>query len=211
MSAHLELVDRLKADILSGELERGRPLRQQELSRRYNISRIPVRDAIAALRGQGWLVAHGKAGAMVPELDWVEAEDLYQMRSMLECQLLKYAMPNITHEQIGRARDVNNRLGCNDLDLIERGRLNWQLHAVLYDAAQRPLLFKTVAAINEQVRRYMGFQYVPLDYQHVSQTEHEQLFRYLEQKKPLEAIELLRNHIEEAGILLVKYLKSTTA
>ena len=92
----LELIEQLKADILNGALPRGCPLRQQELSARYNVSRIPVRDAIAQLKNQGWLVTHGKAGGMVPELNWREAEDLYQMRMALEVQLLGHALPNLT-------------------------------------------------------------------------------------------------------------------
>jgi len=111
----LELIEQLKADILNGALPRGCPLRQQELSARYNVSRIPVRDAIAQLKNQGWLVTHGKAGVMVPELNWREAEDLYQMRMALEVHLLEHALPNLTHEVLGRAKDINkNVAGCVD-------------------------------------------------------------------------------------------------
>ncbi|WP_417507919.1 GntR family transcriptional regulator [Marinomonas gallaica] len=206
----LELLDQLKADIVNGCLERGRPLRQQELSERYNVSRIPIRDAISVLRNQGWLVAHGKAGVMVPELNWMEAEDLYQMRSLLECQLLEYAFPNITYETLGKARDINRSLNGSDLSLLERGRLNWKLHATLYEVANRPTIFNVVAILNEQVGRYMGFQYGPLQYREISQNEHEELLGLLTQEQPEQAITLLRQHIEVAGLQLVEYLKATS-
>ena len=209
MSQVEALVERLKSDILSGELTRGTPLRQQELSERYAVSRIPVRDAIATLRSQGWLVAHGKAGVMVPNLHWQEAEDLYQMRALLECKLLEYAGNSINYETIGRARDVNARLYSSSLSLLEKGRLNWEVHAVLYQAAQRPTLYNTVAVLNEQVRRYMGFQFGPLDYLNVSQQEHEQLLSLLERHDLADAVALLRRHIEVAGRQLVAYLKTT--
>lgn len=205
-----ELINQIKADILAGKLKRGCPLRQVELSDRYGVSRIPIRDAISTLRSQGWLVAHGKAGSMVPELNWVEAEDLYQMRSVLECRLLEFAFDHLTFEVIGRARDINEQLNNDILTLSERGQLNWKFHETLYEAANRPMLFNVVASINEQVRRYMGFQYGPLDYKNISQTEHETLLRYLEQKNKQDALHLLKNHIELAGIQLVEYLKSTT-
>ncbi|MBM6550268.1 GntR family transcriptional regulator [Marinomonas ostreistagni] len=209
MNSHAALVEQLKGDILAGTLERGVPLRQQELSERYQVSRIPVRDAIATLRNQGWLVAHGKAGVMVPTLHWQEAEDLYQMRALLECRLLEHALGHINYEIIGRARDINASLYSPSLTLLERGRLNWEVHASLYRAAQRPTLFNTVATLNEQVRRYMGFQYGPLDYLDTSQQEHEQLFDLLERKEWSQAVTLLQRHIEVAGVQLVEYLKTT--
>lgn len=210
MSAHIELVEQLKSDILAGQLKRGAPLRQQDLSKRYGTSRIPIRDAIWTLKGEGWLVAHGKAGVMIPKLDWREAEDLYQMRALLEPQLLIYAAAYITTTIIKQARDLNNILSGSSLTLLERGQLNWEVHAALYQAAERATLFNTVAMLNEKVRRYMGFQYGPLNYRDTSQHEHEELFKLLEQGDITSAVALLRRHIEVAGIQLVEYLKTTS-
>ena len=204
----LELIEQLKADILNGALPRGCPLRQQELSARYNVSRIPVRDAIAQLKNQGWLVTHGKAGVMVPELNWREAEDLYQMRMALEVQLLEHALPNLTHEVLGRAKDINLQLNNPCLTLLERGQLNWGLHAALYEVANRPTLFNVVAILNEQVRRYMGFQYGPLNYRDTSQNEHEKLISLIESDQKDQALRYLKGHIEVAGRMLVDYLKN---
>jgi DNA-binding GntR family transcriptional regulator len=204
----LELIEQLKADILNGALPRGCPLRQQELSARYNVSRIPVRDAIAQLKNQGWLVTHGKAGVMVPELNWREAEDLYQMRMALEVQLLGHALPNLTHEVLGRAKDINLQLNNPCLTLLERGQLNWDLHATLYEVANRPTLFNVVAILNEQVRRYMGFQYGPLNYRDTSQNEHEKLISLIESDQKDQALRYLKGHIEVAGRMLVDYLKN---
>ncbi|MFD1383745.1 GntR family transcriptional regulator [Rhodanobacter aciditrophus] len=208
--SEISLLDQIKTDIVSGSLERGRPLRQLELSERYGVSRIPIRDAISILRNQGWLVPHGKAGSMIPELCWHEAEDLYQMRSILESRLLEFAFDRLTFETLGRARDINHQLNSDTLSLIERGQLNWEFHATLYQAANRPTLFNVVSGLNEQVRRYLGFQYGPLKYKDVSQTEHDTLLRFLEQKDKQGATELLKHHIEAAGTQLVRYLKSTT-
>ena len=198
----LELIEQLKADILNGALPRGCPLRQQELSARYNVSRIPVRDAIAQLKNQGWLVTHGKAGVMVPELNWREAEDLCQV------QLLEHALPNLTHEVLGRAKDINLQLNNPCLTLLERGQLNWDLHATLYEVANRPTLFNVVAILNEQVRRYMGFQYGPLNYRDTSQNEHEKLISLIESDQKDQALRYLKGHIEVAGRMLVDYLKN---
>lgn len=203
-----DLINQLKNDILMGVLTRGVPLRQQDLSARYNVSRIPIRDAIATLKNQGWLVSHGKVGVMVPVLNWTEAEDLYQTRAVLECRLLSFAAPNITNEIIGRSQDLNEQLGASNLSLLERGQLNWEFHANLYKQANRPTLYNIVALLNDQIRQYMGFQYGPLAYKEISQKEHEDLLLFLSQKNTSSALSLLNRHIVEAGIEMVNYIKS---
>ena len=96
------------------------------------------------------------------------------------------------------------------MTLVERGQLNWDLHATLYKVANRTTLFNVVAILNEQVRRYMGFQYGPLNYRDTSQNEHEQLLNYLTEGQVDKALALLHRHIDEAGKKLVAYLKATS-
>ncbi|ADZ91273.1 GntR family transcriptional regulator [Marinomonas mediterranea] len=204
----LDLIDRIKSDILAGVFERGLPIRQQFLSERYGVSRIPVRDSLTQLKAEGWLVKAGKAGVMVPNLDAQVAEDLYWMRSILEPKLLSLAFANMTHEQLGKAKDTNLLLDNDTLLLIEKGKLNWQFHAILYAPANRVTLFETVQRLNIQAIQYLGFQYGPMSYRDVSQQEHQDMLRLIEERQYDEAQELLRAHILQAGIKLVDYLKA---
>ena len=109
---------------------------------------------------------------------------------------------------LGRAKDINLQLNNPCLTLLERGQLNWDLHATLYEVANRPTLFNVVAILNEQVRRYMGFQYGPLNYRDTSQNEHEKLISLIESDQKDQALRYLKGHIEVAGRMLVDYLKN---
>ncbi|MCW4628435.1 GntR family transcriptional regulator [Marinomonas rhodophyticola] len=108
---------------MNNQLPKGVPLRQNELSARYGVSRIPIRDALLSLKNEGWLVPNGKAGVMVPKLNWQEAEDLSFMRAELECQLLSLAFDRITKNDILSARLSLVELNENNLTLIRRGEL----------------------------------------------------------------------------------------
>ncbi|WP_133504357.1 GntR family transcriptional regulator [Marinomonas balearica] len=204
----LDLVDRVKSDILKGVFARGQTIRQQELSERYGVSRIPVRDTLTQLKSEGWLVKCGKAGVKVPKLDAQVAEDLYWMRSILEPKLLGMSFEHITHEQIGKAKDVNLLLDNEHLALIEKGQLNWQFHAALYAPANRETLFETVRRLNTQAIQYLGFQYGPMARRNVSQQEHKDMLVLIENRQYRDAQALLESHIVEAGMSLVDYLKS---
>ena len=47
------LTDELREQILSGALEPGQRIRQEEIARRAGVSRVPVREALRSLSGEG--------------------------------------------------------------------------------------------------------------------------------------------------------------
>jgi DNA-binding GntR family transcriptional regulator len=203
------LYQKIKDDILNNRLPVGRPIRQVELSDRYGVSRIPVRDALLQLKAEGWLVPHGKAGHIIPDLNWQEAEDLYLMRADLEPRLFSYAFEGIQADDIGRAKATLGLLDNARLTLLEKGELNWAFHKILYFPANRPTLYKTVCSLNQQASRYLGFQYGPMNYKDHSQKEHAVLLGLIESGDHSSALSLLKKHIKDAGQLLVSHLKST--
>ena len=201
------LYQRLKDDILHRRLPIGEPLKQVELSERYQVSRIPVRDALQRLKSEGWLTTVGKRGVMVAPLSATEAEDLYQMRMYLEPLLLGHAMANISHKILGEALDILEQIEQQDLTIEQHGELNWQFHSCLYKQAKRPTLFNTVSALHQQCGRYIGYHTLNLDYQSASQSEHHALLRATKEKNTEEAQAILKAHIQVAGEQMVTHLK----
>ncbi|QUX91937.1 GntR family transcriptional regulator [Marinomonas sp. A3A] len=204
----MDISQSIKEDILKNQLPRGVPLRQTNLSTRYGVSRIPIRDALLSLKAEGWLVPNGKAGVMIPDLNWKEAEDLCLMRAELECLLFDMAFDHIHEEDLFEARCFLSELDKESLSLVNRGELNWRFHHALYRAAERPTLQRVVEGLNKQAVRYLGFQYGPLGYKVRSQDQHEELLSLIESKDKKAALIFLRQHIEKAGILLTEYLKT---
>lgn len=203
----MDISRKIKEDILNSQLPRGVPLRQVELSSRYNVSRIPIRDALLSLKGEGWLVPHGKAGVMIPILNWKEAEDISLMRVELECLLFEMAFDKISSEDLKSAKVFLSKLDEENLTLLKKGELNWGFHSALYQAADRPTFQRVVEDLNKKAVCYLGFQYGPLGYRQISQKQHESLLLLIESKDKRSALTYLRAHIEDAGKLLVQYLR----
>ncbi|AEF54695.1 GntR family transcriptional regulator [Marinomonas posidonica] len=203
----MELTHRIKEDILNNRLPMGVALRQTVLSARYGVSRIPVRDALQALKAEAWLVPHGKAGVMIPELDWKEAEDLALMRTRLESLALGFAFEYIVPAHLDEANSYLRKLEATDLTLLERGELNWCFHYAIYQACHRPTLMRAIEVLNIQASRYLGFQFGPLGYHNHSQEEHRAWLELIRCHKKTEAVLLLEKHIMDAGQRLTEYLK----
>ena len=60
-----QIVEQLRLEIMTGEIGEGTPLREQEVSARFGVSRGPVRDALLKLGQDGLVNARPNAGATV--------------------------------------------------------------------------------------------------------------------------------------------------
>ncbi|WP_342807152.1 GntR family transcriptional regulator [Alteromonas sp. M12] len=201
------LYNQIKLDIRENKLPIAQALKQEALSKRYNISRIPIRDVLQRLKNEGWLTSCGKCGVMIPELNATEAEDLYLMRKYLEPLILQYAIPNLNQQTIGKARDYLQAIDSQEqLSIEEHGELNWQFHACLYEQANRPTLFNTIASLHQLCGRYIGYHNQQLNYLKTSQQDHYNILKAIENQDTEHAISLLEAHISDAGKTLVAFL-----
>ncbi|MFC8509434.1 GntR family transcriptional regulator [Streptomyces sp. NPDC057411] len=74
----------IRDDIVSGVFPRGARLTEEQLARRYGVSRVPVREALRTLESEGFVVTRRHAGAHVAEPTEQEAADLLDVRTLLE-------------------------------------------------------------------------------------------------------------------------------
>ncbi|MEV0583052.1 GntR family transcriptional regulator [Nonomuraea sp. NPDC050310] len=78
------LVDALRKRVLSGEIEPGAPLPEQEISALYGVARPTVREALAALVHEGILRRERNRSAYVPVITAQDLDDLMLVRRPLE-------------------------------------------------------------------------------------------------------------------------------
>ena len=74
----------LREMIVSGDLEPGRRVRQQEVADRLRISATPVREAILQLETEGYLQSVAHVGVKVAELAEDHHDEVMELRTLLE-------------------------------------------------------------------------------------------------------------------------------
>ncbi|MGH7119579.1 MAG: GntR family transcriptional regulator [Acetobacteraceae bacterium] len=78
------ILSALREAIVSGELAPAVRLSEVQLSRRFNTSRTPVREALGQLEREGFVAIVPHVGAYVRTITSTDVEDIYQIRAALE-------------------------------------------------------------------------------------------------------------------------------
>jgi DNA-binding GntR family transcriptional regulator len=94
-----------------------------------------------------------------------------------------------------------------ETDVSRWSGLNWEFHALLYQPAGRPRLLELIRQLHVQVDRYMRIILSTLHHQDRSQEEHRALLSAYQQGDAARAVDILTEHIQAAGVLLIDHLR----
>lgn len=83
-SVHQQTAEKLRAAILAGVFRPGDRLIEADLCGRLGISRPSLREALRSLEAEGLIVIVPNRGPQVPVLTWMQAEEIYRVRALLE-------------------------------------------------------------------------------------------------------------------------------
>ena len=209
-SLTLAVAEKLREKIFCGELREGQQLRQDAIAAEFRVSRIPVREALRHLEAEGLITIVPHHGAVVSALSPDDIEELFDIRALLECDLLRRSIPHLTEEDFVRVEAVMKDF---EKDLFEPahmaswGRLNWQFHSALYAGARRPHFLSVVRNINNNGERYTRLQlYLTRGVERAKQ-EHRELLELCRKRDVDAACELLQRHITHAGQSLKQVLQ----
>lgn len=204
-----QAADALRRKIMSGELPEGSQLRQDALAAEFGISRIPVREALVQLEGEGLVRIVPHKGAVVSELSIDEISELFMLRGLLEPQLLKKSAPKLTPEDYAQLDAIlaEYKQELHAQHPTRWGELNTRLHDVLMSRAQQPRTMAIVASLLQQTDRYTRLQLsLSAESCQRAEQEHEELVRLCRTGEVRAAATLLKRHIEHACSELEKFI-----
>ena len=144
------------------------------------------------------------------DLSLDEIGEVFDARALIESDLLRRAIPNMTAAVFERADEVlaafDDALANEDVRVW--GQMNWKFHSTLYAPANCPLTMGIVQNLNFNVDRYLRLHLRLPEATHRARTDHRRILELCRRKKSDEACDYLGKHILDAGDQLRKFLVS---
>jgi DNA-binding GntR family transcriptional regulator len=139
--------------IVSGELEPGSVLRQEQLSEKFGVSRTPVREALRRLAALGLVSFEPNRGVRVRLLSHADLREAFLVRAELEGLVTELAAERMTPETLDELEECEKRFArlTKEIRSLEPGgdrralMNNWMhanhaFHDVLYRVADVPYI-----------------------------------------------------------------------
>jgi DNA-binding GntR family transcriptional regulator len=196
----------IRQRILSGELAPGDAVRQEAFADELGVSRVPIREAITRLTGEGLLTNVPHKGAFVAALSVAEVQETFAIRLRLEPWLFSEAIARISEAEIEKAGQL-----VNEMDGADEGRwgqLNWQFHEALYIPAQRDITLQMLRVLHDRSDRYFRFQVVQVPIREQAHAEHMALIGACRKRDRKLGEKLLEQHVKTAGRQIVAVVES---
>ena len=208
------VAEKLREQIIRGDIPEGAQLRQDAIANQYQVSRIPVREALRQLDAEGLITIVPNRGAVVPALSPEDVEELFTIRALLEPEVLKVSIPELTEEDFDHAASILRNY-VNELRREQHvsawGRLNWDFHSILYSRANRPHMMNVIRNVNANGERYTRLQLYLTHGMKRANREHHDILELCRKRNVSGACDLLREHILYAGQSLKQVLQERRA
>jgi phosphonate utilization transcriptional regulator len=186
--------------ILTGELAAGERLNESELAIRFGTSRGPVREALRALEECRLVRAEKNRGVFVREISVAEADEIYDIREVLDELIGQRVAQRISAEQLSELRDIVAQMerATAQADLKRYHALNLAFHDLLVEYAGNERLTETYRLLTKELLLFRlrglqdggGFA--------VSSAEHKAILKAIAAHDAERAGRLLRRHATDS-------------
>lgn len=197
-STGLWLFEQLRAAIIRGDYPAGEPIRQEDIAEHFEVSRMPVREAMRLLEAEGLVTKQPHRGAVVAQLDADDALELFQIRAALEGLAVRRSFPALTDEQVAAIERAHDAL--EQAEDAQKQARHSEFHLSLY-AAAGPRLQKMVSDQLDAARRYhLRFGRPGMEVSDRDRSEHLALIEAARRRDAETAFNIITAHAGDSGV-----------
>jgi len=193
----------IRDEILDGVRKPGSRLVERDLAADLGVSRVPVRDALKTLVGEGLVTPRPRTWATVREFTPADVADLNEVRSALEVLTFRLAANRRTREGLGRLRAVldTELTAARAGNALKARRAAADFHETVTAIAGNDLLFEIDGLLRSRIR------WLLVQHENIEQVaaEHEALYDAIAQRDVARASALILAHMGN-----IRYLDDPT-
>ena len=191
----------LRSDIATGLLAPGEQVIQDDLARRYGVSRVPIREALRILEAEGLLEYHPHRGYFVTELSIEDLTEVYRIRELLEAEALSLVVVEIQDDDIADLEDllmaVEQATAVGDVAAITEA--NRTFHFAMLQACGMPRLTRMIRLLWDATDAYRAvYFHEPANLERVND-EHRQMMQALRDRDAPRLVAIQAQHRQRSA------------
>lgn len=198
----------LKERIMNLELKLGQKMDTQKIANEFGISQTPVRDVLNRLVQEGLVRLVPRVGYYMVNLSSEDLTEIYDLRKMFECHVLKSAINGINKDELKEIKQRSEEVQGETDRKRKKAKfdeIDLKLHSLIISSARNKRLKDLFLQIYNFVRISL---WLGLDLDRALK-EHIELINAILEKNVSKSIQLLGKHIDnslkEARQLLERY------
>jgi len=194
-----QVLEYLRKEIILGNYSKGDYLVEESLSKKLNVSRGPIREAIVKLEAENLVEKHSNGRTVVKGFDIKDIQDLYDSRILLENHAL-------TKKSLNEMKESENQLFLyidqmkEALEKEERDiEIDLAFHGLLVKMTKNNTLIQLWLSLRELFRTLIDItSEVTVSNQKEIISQHARIVESLSDGEVKKAQKLLKVHLEEA-------------
>lgn len=195
----LSIYQKIRNDIINGDLTQNEKITESKLAQRYHVSRTPIREAIKQLELE-YFIRDGYI--YVPTVE--EYRNIFEMRILMETHAIKKASIVFTQDDIEELKRYAT-IG-DDKTEEEIIQINDQFHQKIMSATKNSFIIDTYSKLKSYI--YLFSKTVINKKRPGLIEEHQKIAEMLEKRQTEAAIELMKEHLLNDLEFSLYYLKS---
>ncbi|CAB4341063.1 MAG: FCD domain-containing protein [Actinobacteria bacterium] len=199
-TAQSQVLRELRKLIATGALEPGQQIIQDSLASALGVSRVPLREALKVLEGEGHVSYHPHRGYFVADLSVADLTEVYRIRALLEAEALLHAVPLLTTEDIEHLQELADNIVNSEFadDVMAVSDANRRFHFAIFEASNMPRLVRMIRTLWESTDAYRSV-YMS-DPENIAQMdrEHQEMMAAIAVRDTKKVIDLQSAHRENS-------------
>lgn len=201
----------LRDAIMTCELEPNQKLVISNLAEQFEVSTIPVREALQQLHSEGLVNNNAHTGPVVSPITKSDVVETFTIKEGLEGVATRVASEKMTANNFAECKKQLAQMDevLKTQNYEEWGALNAQFHGKIVKISAMPVLEEMYTKVLdkwERIRRYF-FSEVLLKRHNESQKDHYDIVQAIEENDPKEAERLTKLHNQHALRDYMRYLE----
>lgn len=193
-----KIAEYIRKEIISRQMKPGSRITEAKISKIFDVSRVPVREAFRILHSEGYLKMIPNRGSFVRKVSKEYFNEISEVYFIIAPKLLNDAIPRFTDNTFKKASAVLDKIeSCKDFNRVSY--LIWDFGKVIYGPSRLDFMKFVMDEIYKHNIRALSDVFVKSPALKYDVTTHRKFLELCRKKKLKEAITLWNTHLRKVS------------